>query len=311
MRAYKFPYLLLASMTACLNGLSADAIKFKSLECFRYQVSDDGTKFITLKSPEFFSVKLNDQEIYLDSFPLKKIEGFSFYAVDDKDPTAKDLSKYVGRLDNGDWSAFVISDYTQPAFGIKEAYDFAEYHSISKSTVTYTSVCEEIASGSIAFQRANELYAANEFDRARRYYEIALIDKSAGAAVNLAAMYQDGVGVPQDLEKSREYVRLAAEYGSPMAQRVIGTWYLSGSGVDKDYAKALEFFTVAAEKQDPYAQHNIGHMYQNGLGVKQSNKAAIDWYFKSCKNPASQSDEDCRVAASLMTKIAMGDIPDN
>jgi TPR repeat protein len=65
------------------------------------------------------------------------------------------------------------------------------------------------------------------------------------AQINLANMYFDGSGVPQDYKESVKWYRLAADRGSVDAQIALGFLYEYGDAVPQDYVQAYKWFDLA------------------------------------------------------------------
>ena len=63
------------------------------------------------------------------------------------------------------------------------------------------------------------------------------------------------------------WYRKAAEQGEAFAQHNLALMYQNGLGVPQDYAQALIWYRKAANRGVAAAQHNLGWMYQNGQGV--------------------------------------------
>jgi len=67
---------------------------------------------------------------------------------------------------------------------------------------------------------------------------------------NLGLLYDNGQGVAQDYAKAREWYEKAADKGDAGAMRNLGLLYNNGQGVAQDYAKAREWYEQAADKGD-------------------------------------------------------------
>jgi cell division septation protein DedD len=74
-----------------------------------------------------------------------------------------------------------------------------------------------------------------------------------------------------------------AKAGDPAAQFDIATLYLNGDGVPENKKMAVNWFTKAAEQGDRDAQYNLGEMYVNGVGVNPDMKEAVSWYTRAAK----------------------------
>ena len=76
----------------------------------------------------------------------------------------------------------------------------------------------------------------------------------AHAQFRLGALYDNGLGVPQDDAEAVRWYRLAAEQGDARAQLSLGDLYYYGLGVPQDYAEAARWYRLAAEQGDASAQ---------------------------------------------------------
>ena len=85
----------------------------------------------------------------------------------------------------------------------------------------------------------------------------------------------------QDYAKAREWYEKAADKGDASAMNNLGLLYHNGQGVAQDYAKAREWYEKAADKGDASAMTNLGVLYHNGQGVAQDYAKAREWYEKA------------------------------
>jgi TPR repeat protein len=94
------------------------------------------------------------------------------------------------------------------------------------------------ADGHPALTDADIAYSAERYEEAatlyRRDAELGVI----AAQVNLAILYTEGQGVPQDYAQAALWFRRAAEQGNKEAQYNLGLLYKEGKGVAKDEAEA-------------------------------------------------------------------------
>ena len=97
------------------------------------------------------------------------------------------------------------------------------------------------------------------------------------AQVNLANLYQSGIGVERDYVQAVIWYRKAADQGVPTAQTGLGSLYYLGQGVAQDFVKAMFWFAKAADQGDPLAQFALGRMYGMGQGVAVDRATARMW----------------------------------
>ena len=116
---------------------------------------------------------------------------------------------------------------------------------------------------------------------ARQYWEKAVALGSEGGMAGLGALYQYGLGVPQDYNEARRLYEKSAAAGVPGGMNSLGFLYETGAGVAKDYNEARRWYEKAAAVGEPNAMRNLGNLYQNGNGVPQDKLAARQWYEKA------------------------------
>jgi TPR repeat protein len=129
---------------------------------------------------------------------------------------------------------------------------------------------------------------AQDYSKAREWYEKAA-DKGLWAGMaNLAVLYRDGFGVAQDYTKARElYEKVADQDESGEIMVNLGVFYHNGDGVAQDYAKARQWYEKAADKNNGRAMFNLGVLYRDGSGVAQDYTKAREWFQKAAdKNNA-------------------------
>ncbi len=129
---------------------------------------------------------------------------------------------------------------------------------------------------------------------AARLYQQAADAGHQEAAVNLAVLYQDGTGVPQDLDRAFALYQNPAQAGHARAQNNLGLLYVRGNGVAQDYPRAVALFQAAADQGLPTAMTNLSVMYANGFGVPQSDEVADQW-----ARLASQTRQDAATVSSV------------
>lgn len=122
-----------------------------------------------------------------------------------------------------------------------------------------------------------------------------LIEKDITAMLILAALYAEGVGIPQDFVKSYKWARLAAENGDAGGQFWAGSCLEMGKGVKKDIAEAVRWYSKAAAQGNISAQSRLGWLYSHGEGVQQDNEEAVRWY----KRAAEQGDAESQFNLAL------------
>lgn len=149
---------------------------------------------------------------------------------------------------------------------------------------------------------------------AAAWYLLAANNDSTYAKYMLSILFQQGIGVDQDLKKSvswykqaekdknhaKAQLQVAKRYLVPFsimhnpkeaaiwmeeaakhknieAQNLLADMYLQGRGVSKSELKALNWYGKSAGMGSAYGQYSLGIMYYNGQGVAQNMQEAYKW----------------------------------
>lgn len=122
------------------------------------------------------------------------------------------------------------------------------------------------------------------------------------AQFELASLYMNGEGVPQDAIQAVSLMTAAAEAGHPLAQTTLGTWYANGKGVDANPETALEWYGKAAVQGDTTAQVLLGLAYAAGDGVDQDLPTAYMWFSVAAQrgSPYAASEKALLGESNLM-----------
>src|SRR5262249_19620247 len=82
---------------------------------------------------------------------------------------------------------------------------------------------------------------------ALKWFQKAALNGYAPAQVNLAVMYVNGWGTPQNYGAALQWLKAASEQHYARADYNLGILYMQGTGVRQDYNEALRCFQKAAE----------------------------------------------------------------
>jgi TPR repeat protein len=103
----------------------------------------------------------------------------------------------------------------------------------------------------------------------------------ANSMYKLGSLYENGQGVAQDYARAREWFEKAAARDNADALFRLGLLYENGQGVAQDYARAREWYEKAAARDNADALFRLGLLYENGQGVAQDYAKAREWYEKA------------------------------
>lgn len=98
-----------------------------------------------------------------------------------------------------------------------------------------------------------------DYKKAAELWEQAAAKGHWKAAMNLAGLYERGLGVRRDTERAVLIIEGLMKQGVPGAFDKMGTYHQSGIGVKPDIDRAYGFWQLAADMGNPAAQTYIGN----------------------------------------------------
>ena len=136
---------------------------------------------------------------------------------------------------------------------------------------------------------------------------IALLLFTLSAFTSWAGDFQEGVNAYDSGDYTtalKEFAALA-EQGDADAQFNLALMYTNGHGVPQDYKQAVKWYTKAAEQGDAEAQYNLGTMYAIGQGVPQDNVYAHMWFNLAAVDGDEKASGKRDIIAKRMTTEAL------
>jgi hypothetical protein len=106
---------------------------------------------------------------------------------------------------------------------------------------------------------------------------------------NLAAAYEDGLGVQKDAPKAAELYQRACDGGFLLGCANLGMLYFSGTGVAQDRTRAMQLFERACDGGAGEGCSELGFLYDEGIGVEEDNAAAARLLAKGCEGNVASS----------------------
>jgi uncharacterized protein len=100
------------------------------------------------------------------------------------------------------------------------------------------------------------------------------------ASVAVAGPLEDGTTAAHrgDYATAMKLWRPLAEQGDATAEASLAALYENGDGVPRDYAEAVKWYRLAADQGHSSAQNNLGGAFANGEGVPQDLLQAYRWF---------------------------------
>lgn len=114
------------------------------------------------------------------------------------------------------------------------------------------------ARDAVSSLKAYALFKAGDFDAARTIWESLAARGNTTAMINLANLFQQGMGVNEDDRQALEYIRQAAELGDARAQYELGIEYEKGILVVRNLDKAAHWLKRSAEQDNADGQFAYG-----------------------------------------------------
>ena len=132
---------------------------------------------------------------------------------------------------------------------------------------------------------------------------IALLLFTLSALTSWAGDYLKGVSAYKSGDYATAFKEFAAlaEQGDADAQYNLALMYDNGHGVPQDYKQAVKWSTKAAEQGNAKAQSNLGTMYATGQGVPQDNVYAHMWFNLAAANGDETASKNRDIIAKRMT----------
>jgi TPR repeat protein len=127
------------------------------------------------------------------------------------------------------------------------------------------------SAASNAMSHLGKLYATGEgvvqnYAEAAMWYQRSIDSGGYSGQRGLAALYERGLGIPQDINRALELYYDAAPVDEEARRRLFAL-YEVGMNVPEDDGKALQWYRAAAEKGDVRAQVGLGLRYKFHKGV--------------------------------------------
>lgn len=135
------------------------------------------------------------------------------------------------------------------------------------------------------FNLARAYHKDGQYEIARDLYEQGIRRDYAASYNNLAALFDDGLGVDEDRQEASRLYEKAADLGHPSAALELGDRYRTARGKTRDYDKAMSFYEMAYKLGNMEAAAKIAWLFDKALGVPEDDAIAKKWY-----KIAAQSD---------------------
>src|SRR6185503_19793297 len=132
------------------------------------------------------------------------------------------------------------------------------------------------------FNRAAQREEERKYDEAIQWYTRAAAQDFRPAELNLAQMYEKGIGVKQETAEARKRYRRLSELGDAEAR-----YRLAKLSADAgDYKEAVALYERLARDDDWRALLDLGQMHEEGKGVPKNPARAAELYERAAERSA-------------------------
>lgn len=176
------------------------------------------------------------------------------------------------------------------------AFNKANYELAAKLYATLAEQGDAPAQAALGWMFNNGKGVPKNINEAIKWYQLAADQDESTAQNNLGLVYEEGEGIPRDYKLALEWYRKSADQGNALAGGNLGNMYFKGNGIPQDYNEASKWYRMAAEKNNTVGQFQLGWMYFNGLGVQQDHSEAAKWY----RLAADQGDSNAQFYLGVM-----------
>jgi TPR repeat protein len=123
-----------------------------------------------------------------------------------------------------------------------------------------------------------------------RWFQLAAEGGHAEAQVELAGLYESGIGVPPDAVQATHWYGRAAALGHAVAQCRFGIRLGDGAGIARDRRQMVHWLMQAARQRHGEALHHLGRVHAGGLGVRRDPVAAQALFVLASRHGVAQPD---------------------
>ena len=162
------------------------------------------------------------------------------------------------------------------------AYNIGQYNKVVQMVQPLASEGNPRAQVLLARCYENGLGVPQDMDTAAKWFRIAAEQNYAEAQVQLAYLHELGAGVPKNDAAVADLMGRAATAGNAEAQFNIALYFSQGRyGFAKNPEQAFAWAKRSADQGFAQAQRYVGACYEFGVGVGQNVSEAAVWYGKA------------------------------
>ncbi|MEE8172288.1 MAG: SEL1-like repeat protein [Alphaproteobacteria bacterium] len=168
-------------------------------------------------------------------------------------------------------------------FAAFAAYEHGEYETAHGIWLVLAKRGDADAQFNVAALFDNGLGVKRNVKKAAQWYARAAARNIGPAELVLAHILRRGEAGAPDGEQALRRLRSAAHRGSARAQFELGVAYDRGVGVTQNHATAAVWYEKAAAQGLTEAIYNLATLFDEGLGAPKDYAAALDWYRQAAR----------------------------
>jgi hypothetical protein len=138
-----------------------------------------------------------------------------------------------------------------------------------------------VSPGSEKYAESQRYFDAQDYAKARPFFEKAAEIGDAIAMLRLGDMYFKGLGVVRNSDQALNWYRRAAILGETDAAQALGKLCMLGHGQEEDFLRAVDFYKKAAETGNRGAMYELGLLYSEVPSANRNFSKATYWYEKA------------------------------
>lgn len=162
------------------------------------------------------------------------------------------------------------------------AYNIGQYKKVIQMAQPLASDGNARAQTLLARCYENGLGVPQDMDTAAKWFRLAADQNFSEAQVQLAHLYELGAGVPKNDAAVADLMARAANAGYAEAQFNLALYYSQGRyGFPKDQNQSFAWAKRSADQGFAQAQRYVGACYEFGVGVNENPAEAAVWYNKA------------------------------
>lgn len=126
-----------------------------------------------------------------------------------------------------------------------------------------------------------EADSEQDYEQAFSLFQRAARQGHSGSTINLARMYELGIGVKKDADMALSLYRTVGDAGFPIGYFYAAQMFATGESFKVDQNKVIENYLMAIKMNHAPSMTNMGVIYATGRGIEKDEKKAFSLFCKA------------------------------